>query len=333
MCCAFVVYAESVKTHALRHRITGRSDGSDTQLSKADLNGCSFEVVMFDTRELEDVPHFGGKLYPADKYPSLTAVINYKYAKKFGYDFTFAHMDKADRDPKFSIPWHRVFYFADRLKERSDEDACKWFLYLDTDAFLHDFDTPLESFIARMASRYNINRGVGAIFSQEQEHPPEMTMTLHGVNAGVYLIHSNANSRRLFDTWSASASDDPDLEKAWPAEQGVLTEMVFPGKYVTRLGPLRPDGQFHESASARLKQHGDIDVASTLALVNMTEMNSPWGWFVEHIWSGPGSEKRGTDFMGMLGSIYATDPDHFDELLSAVRTHVSTWSPSRISQQ
>merc|ERR1719487_149706 len=233
-------------------------------------------------------------------------------------------MDKADMNPKFGAPWHRVFYFADRLGTLKDQEQCKWFLYLDSDAFMHDFTTSLETFISSMASKYNIPKSVGAIFAQEQAHPPSMPTTYHGINAGVYLVQSNAQSRSLFDTWAAAANDDVDLAQTWPAEQGVLTELVFPGKYVTRMGKLLHD-KTHESASARLGQHDDV--AGDIALVNMTEMNSPWGWFVEHIWSGPGSEKRGTDYTAMLESIYATDPDHFAHLLGRVREHTSTWYP------
>mmetsp|Transcript_68152 Transcript_68152/g.106534 ORF Transcript_68152/g.106534 Transcript_68152/m.106534 type:complete len:286 (+) Transcript_68152:3-860(+) len=278
---------------------------------------------MFDTRNLTDVPSFEDKLIP-DQYQSLTAVINYAYSKHHGYDFNFVHIDKGDLMPHFSIPWHRVFYFSEKIKKMEHDDACKWFLYVDTDAFVRGFTTPLDEFIGEMSSKYDINEDVGAIFAQEQLHLPEMTWTLHAVNAGVYLVHANQKSQRLFNTWVAAASDDLELETTWPAEQGVLTELVFPGKFVTRLGAKLPDGR-HAGAHARLSHHEDI--SHDLALVNMTEMNSPWGWFVEHVWSGPGWEKRGTDYMEMLESIDAARPDRFASLLSEVRNHISTWVP------
>lgn len=315
--------ASSIGTRSLRDG-TRFETSSTAQLSTEDLKGCSFEIVMFDTRDLVDVPVFDGKLMPdLHHYQSLTAVINYAYAHKFGYKFNFVSMDKANMNPNFSIPWHRVFYFADRLNTLKEQAGCTWLMYVDTDAFMHDFTTSLDSFISSLSSKYNIDKDVGAIFAQEQT-TPLMTQTYHEVNAGVYLVQSNEQSRRLFDTWSAAASDDIDLEKAWPAEQGVLTELLFPGKYMTRMGELLPDGQ-HKAASARLGQHDDV--ASSVAVVNMTEMNSPWGWFVEHIWSGPGSEKRGTDYTDMLDRIDATDPHMFSYLLHSARKHMSSWYP------
>mmetsp|Transcript_113927 Transcript_113927/g.362276 ORF Transcript_113927/g.362276 Transcript_113927/m.362276 type:complete len:180 (+) Transcript_113927:36-575(+) len=155
---------------------------------------------MFDTRPLSDEPSFMGDLMP-DQYVSLSAVLNFHYAKKHGYTFSFVHMDEATMRQNFSVPWHRVFYFADRLTKdtqvyiREASDQCKWYLYLDTDAFVRDASTSLPAFIGDLAARYPIPEDVGAIFAQEQTHSPEMTFTFHAVSAGVYLVRANAHSR------------------------------------------------------------------------------------------------------------------------------------------
>merc|ERR1719316_1649822 len=205
---------------------------ANSSLTLDHLKKCSYEVVMFDTRNLTDIPSFDGKLVPL-QYWSLTAVLNYAYAKQFGYKFTFVHPDKHRLLSKFNIQWHRVFYFAERLRkvQQRQQGQCTWLLYLDTDAFVRDFETSLPRFLSRIASKYHIKDDVGAIFAQEQAHPPSMPYSWHAVNDGVYLVHANGQSRRFFDVWQSAASDDSELEKKWPAEQGVLTELYFPGKY------------------------------------------------------------------------------------------------------
>lgn len=280
---------------------------------------------MFDTRNLTSIPSYNGKLVPLQYY-SLTAVINYAYAKQFGYKFTFVHPDKHKLLANYNVQWHRVFYFAERLRKlkESQTQKCMWFLYLDTDAFVRDFETPLHTFIHRMASKYHMGEDVGAIFAQEQADPPYMPYSWHAVNDGVYLVRANAQSRHFFDVWQSAAGDDEDLAKAWPAEQGVLTELYFPGKYYTRVNKHGGGG-----SHARLRKHGDI--SSAVALVNMTEMNSPWGRFVEHIWSGPGWKKRDTDYIDMLTRINASEPKRFTGLLQEARAHVVAWMPDAAS--
>eukprot|EP00929_Paragymnodinium_shiwhaense_P053713 TRINITY_DN26901_c1_g2_i2.p1 TRINITY_DN26901_c1_g2~~TRINITY_DN26901_c1_g2_i2.p1 ORF type:complete len:278 (-),score=51.14 TRINITY_DN26901_c1_g2_i2:9-842(-) len=273
---------------------------------------------MFDTRNLTDIPAFMGELIP-DQYWSLTAVINYAYAKKYGYRFSFVHLDEDNLLPEYNVAWHRVFYFNQRLAELSQGStgaSCVWLVYVDTDAFFRGYDTSLPEFIGRMASTYHIQDDVGAIFAQEQVDPPMMPYTWHAINAGVYLVRSDEQSRHLFDTWKSAAQDDEELKKKWPAEQGVLTELYFPGKYYTKLG----------KQHAQLRNHGDIKEA--VALVNMTEMNSPWGRFIEHIWSGPGYQKRDHDYTAMLARIDDAEPERFQHMLNEVREHIVNWTPT-----
>jgi len=288
------------------------------------LKDCTFEIVMFDTRELTDVEQFMGKLVYEGEYWSVTPVINYLYAKQFGYNFTFVHLDKDKMLPKYNVAWHRVFYFAERLEELKQQkkenvggaSSCTWLLYLDTDAFVRGFSTSLASFVSDMASKYRMNDDVGAIFAQEQVKLPEMPTTWHAVNAGVYLVNANSeSSHHLFDTWQNASEDDVELEQSWPAEQGVLTELVLHGKYYTKVN----------KRHAQLRNHDEI--SGPVAVVNMTEMNSPWGRFVEHVWSGPGAERRNTEYMDMLARINASKPDYFAQMLAEVRDHIVDWTP------
>lgn len=282
-------------------------------MSDGRLQGCEFEVVMLDTRTLADEPSFMGMLVP-DQYVSLTAVLNYAYAKRFGYNFSFVHVKKLRQN--FSSPWHRVFYFNDLLVNESNDQRCKWYLHVDTDAFVRPPWKPMPAVISDLGARYHIGDDVGAIFAQEQIHPPMMPWTLHAVNAGVYLFQRNARSRHLFAEWVAAASDDPLLKATWPAEQGVLTELRFPGRYHTGL----------KLKHARLRRHDNV--AADIALVNMTEMNSPWGRFVEHIWSGPGSNLRAHGFMDALQAIGDAEASKFRTLLVEARRHMVSWTPT-----
>lgn len=286
----------------------------------AELQHCRFEVVMFDTREPEKVPAWLGVLMPQpNHYVSLTTVLNYAYAKKYGYDFRYVHLDASHLRTNFSAPWHRVFYFQERLRNETDDSSCRWYLHVDSDAFVRPPWRSLPEFLTDVAKRYSINSDTGAIFAQEQQLPPDMPHTLHAVNAGVYLVHPNARSRHLFQVWASAATDDPLLQAQWPAEQGVLTELRFPGRYYTGL-------KLHH---ARLHKHEDI--ATDLSLVNMTEMNSPWGRFVEHLWSGPGSDLRHRGFLDALKDVQAEDGPTFHRLLAEARRRIVPWAPSQPS--
>merc|ERR1712187_1042121 len=77
--------------------------------------------------------------------------------------------------------------------------------------------------------------------------------------------------RLLFNAWEDAARDaDPSLKEAWPADKAILTELVFPGRYARARIP-------------RMSAHGSLN--RTAAVVDMVEMNSPWGRFAVHAWS------------------------------------------------
>jgi len=286
-------------------------------LSASELQRCSFEVVMFDTRDLTDEPVLDGELAP-DHYWSLTAVLNYAYAKRHGYRFRWVHLDKQSRLTNYSVVWHRVFYFKEQLAALHGPASCSWLLHLDTDSFVREFQTDLPAFVEKMAHAYGIRDDVGVIFSQEQSVPGHFHSHKRWINAGIYLIQVNAQAQLFFDKWQSAAADVPAIQHRWPAEHGVLTEMAFPGQYITAPG------------HARLRDRGRIN--DLIALVNMTEMNSPWGRFIEHAWSGIGREHRKTDFLDALKKIDAADPDVFHRLLAEVRQqHVVAWSPKDVT--
>lgn len=317
---AVLAFAPTSDALSLRHGSGSR--GLHATLTADRLKKCSYEVVMFDSRNLTDERSVFGMLVP-QQYQSLTAVLNYAYAKQFGYNFTFVQPDVNRLRPKYSLVWHRVFYFAERLsKIRQTGNQCTWLVYIDTDAFVREFRTPLHEFLSRMASKYHISDDVGAIFAQEQTDPPMMPWTWHAINGGVYMVQVNERSRHLFDVWQNASKDDEELKHEWPAEQGVLTELYFPGKYHTRQGPFNGVDKGH----AHLRKHDSI--SNDIALVNMTEMNSPWGRFIEHDWSGPGWQKRERSFTDMLARINASEPERFEQLLNEARGHRVEWVPT-----
>ena len=117
------------------------------------------------------------------------------------------------------------------------------------------------------------------------------------------------------------------LQHAWPAEMGALTEMVLPGTYA-------PASILHREARW-LGVDGGIalamgQAAASVALVNMTEMNSPWGTFVEHVFSNRFRDSLlGAHLWdGLLRLNGGWNETRFEQHLESARQRLEQWWPS-----
>jgi len=107
----------------------------------------------------------------------------------------------------------------------------------------------------------------------------------------------------------------PEWQNEFPGEQGVLTELVT--------GWVSPE--FGGASGLGDPSHNNFK--ELVSVVNMTEMNSPWGKFVEHIWGGIGVHMRGKDYGAALLQIRGNEPGRFQTLLGQAREHVLRWDP------
>lgn len=249
--------------------------------SLARLQKCHFEVVMVDSRRLPaDEELASDRPMPYSRARTAVAVaINARYASKLGYEFRFVHvaLNSSALWPGFAPEWHKLFYLAERVEEAAQAEpeaySCRWLLYLDSDAWVHGYFS-LAEMIVDLAARYRIREDVGLVVAMEQpkvgvHEPPD---DLYWLNTGVLLVQVNENSRVFFRKWvSAAYTADRRFRHTFPREQGVLVELVVQ-EVLARQSRL-----LHAPTEA-------------VAIVNMTEFNSPHGRYVRHFW-GRGSQR------------------------------------------
>jgi len=196
-------------------------------LREALLGSCGFELIMVDNRPWKRV---GASNMP---YWVMATIVNYAYAARFAYSFRLVR--PAMQSARDYPGWNKVLYLRDRLSDLSAEPACTWLLYLDADAFVREADLPLPTFLAGLAARYPVSADVGIILARESNltgsgaAPPLAAF----LNTGVLLLRSGPQSRRLLDAWLLAGRhvQQRRLWTTWPAEQGILSELLLPGSY------------------------------------------------------------------------------------------------------
>mmetsp|Transcript_65648 Transcript_65648/g.182654 ORF Transcript_65648/g.182654 Transcript_65648/m.182654 type:complete len:321 (-) Transcript_65648:24-986(-) len=276
------------------------------------LRGCAFEIIMVDDRPWNRV---GWANMP---YWVAAAILNSEYATRFGYEFRLVR----PRFTRGSYPgWFKVMYMVERLEALSMAGRCAWMLYMDSDAFVRESNLPLDVYLADLADRYAIPHDVGAIFALEQnltgapEDPGNWPPQAEFLNTGVFLVQSSPWGRGLFDAWLAAARAvlQRRLWTTWPGEQGILSELLRPGSYAEAKSAYRPVPDLHRSFAA----------------VNMTELNSPWGRFVQHSWgkTATATVLRERSFRDALLRIDGARPDRLAALRGKAFQGAVAWTP------
>lgn len=233
---------------------------------------------MIETRGLETEESF-----PAEEasFWKKAAVLNYIYAKRHGYNFTYIHVN--DFPPgfeNFSAQALKPFVLHEEVLAASKAtQPCLWGLFLDSDAVvLAPFDSMLKNISAQLGGPTSLD-DTSAVLELE-----DGTTSDAFLNSGV-IIFRYERAGDLFSEW-VSEQQKPEnmmLRSAWPAEQGVLEQLL---QVVSR----DPHPRKVCSSTCRDK----------VGLVQPRTMNSPNGTFVRHIWSGPGVELRKTLYDSML---------------------------------
>ncbi|CAE7818158.1 ULP1B [Symbiodinium sp. CCMP2456] len=288
----------------------------------AALERCSFEVVMVDDRPWKRLAA------PQAPYWVLGAALNYAYAMHFSYRIRLVrpyHWTDPYKGMQGSYPgWNKVLYFSELLRE--SQQRCTWLLYLDCDAFVRAF-VPFTSLLSDLARRYGLNtgncEGTSAIFAREDPMPflnlssgPMPTGAVPAapfINTGVFFVRADClSSRQLFETWLSAAANLPRrrLWTTWPGEQGVLSQLLAPGSY--------PEASSGISLPFK---------SSAVAVVNMTEINSPWGHYIHHAWGTEATDHvlRRRAMVDSLLRLGAADPHVFGQLSRGILRHVTRW--------
>lgn len=266
-------------------------------------------------------------------YWVMAAALNYQYASRFGYRFRFiqpfSQGHEHERGELVGVypGWDKVMYFAELLQEQPIPSKCSWLLYLDSDAFVRETDVCIPAFLDDLARRYRFKpQEKAVIFAQEQpmEYLNMSTAPMPSgaqpaapfLNTGVFLVRADlAEARQLFHAWLASASqvDRRRLWTTWPGEQGIVSELLRPGSYVEARST---------AAVPRLEE-----LRAAVGVVNMTEMNSPWGRFVQHSWGSEATDAllRRQALVDALLRLGAAAPDIFRRLVRQVQRHTVRW--------
>lgn len=279
------------------------------RLRDESISGCMFEVVMVDNRPWK---RLGAQNMP---YWVMTGLINYAYASRFAYTFRLVRpsMQSAADYPG----WNKVLYLRDRLSELGAGSACTWLLYLDADAFVREPDLPLPVLLGSLARRYAIPARAGALLAREENltgslaEPPAAAF----LNTGVMLLRSGASGRELLDAWLLAGRhvEHRRLWNTWPGEQGILSELLLPGSY--------PPAKSSSASGRALRR--------SFAVVNMTEMNSPWGRFVQHNWGKTATDclLRDLALRDALLRLDCLKPACLAGLRRGVQAHTVSWTP------
>lgn len=190
---------------------------------------------------------------------------------------------------------------------------------MDTDAFVREYDVPMHVFLAGLASRYFIREDVGLILAREAnitgqpkgEEAPKAAF----INTGVIFVQLGRAAASFVDIWMATgyATERRRLRNTWPGEQGLITEYLLPGEY--------PSGRTALPYKPALRK--------TFALVNFTEMNSPWGRFVQHSYGKAANAQvaREQSFRDALLRLDCLRIECLAPIRKAIMSQMIAWTP------
>jgi len=186
--------------------------------------GCVFEIAMLERQPL-------GTSFNQKAYWAMNAVINKAYADKWGYAFTLAVPQK--QTPRMSKKpansWYRVPFLHQRLADaQARKEKCGWIVYMDSTSFIRNHDVPLSRFLDGLFKDQPMHPRTGGIFQWDAKN--------NGlVSDSSFLLQVNGHGEDLVNAWRQSGEADEAM-RFEAAEQGTLTELLFPGKVATRSG-------------------------------------------------------------------------------------------------
>jgi hypothetical protein len=215
-------------------------------------------ILMSDNRDLSN------DIDESD-YNSLTAVINYSYAKKMNYDFLYVRPGLNNEyptnnclSPKNELrhsAWSKLLTSIKIINEYPQYD---YVVYIDSDCIFYDNNLSIVDYI----SKSNVINGVGVMDSNIiflNDNPWNSKLPC----SGFYIYKNNNESKKMFEQWYQT--DDPrhNLKHIW--EQNSL--YINLNDFMNKISVI-DDWMFEERPSQFLRHIGTHERLKRISFFN-----------------------------------------------------------------
>lgn len=247
---------------------------------------------------------------------SMNAMINKAYADKWGYRFTLAKPE-AMLSSHVAESWYRVPWLQERL--RSKNAACGWMLYMDSTAFVQNHQVSLSRYLDDLFKDQPMNLRTGGIFQWDARRSGM-------VSDKIFFIQANGHGEELMNAWRSSSSEDEAMSFE-AAEQGTLTELLFPGKVATRSAKAM---KLFQVSHAKIHVGSEQLRGKATVLFSAGTEGQCWGDFIQDTSLAPEAvkKKRSLEQLRRIGLVGA----RFNERLPALSAAMRGWK-ALISQK
>lgn len=233
-----------------------------------------------------------------------SAVINYLYAKKHGYDFEYVRVASMPEDEEvrgWRIQAIKPYLLKKHISSQLPRNRDMWGMFLDSDVVPGNVDVPLEHLyenIARQICHGKVCQSdVGLVVELEEGASSAC------VNTGVLSFGYNEKTVDFLKAWieKQSSPEESEFLDGWPFEQAVLEHMI--GVNDTKLS----------NVGVR-----DVGLPIKIGIIRPRTMNTPWGSHFRHLWRGPGNETRDHVFDDTLRDLGIDSNDKFNDVLDEI---------------
>lgn len=253
---------------------------------------------------------------------SMNAMINKAYADKWGYRFTLAKPE-AMLSSHVAESWYRVPWLQERL--RSKNAACGWMLYMDSTAFVQNHQVSLSRYLDDLFKDQPMNLRTGGIFQWDARRSGM-------VSDKIFFIQANGHGEELMNAWRSSSSEDEAMSFE-AAEQGTLTELLFPGKVATRSAKAM---KLFQVSHAKIHVGSEQLRGEATVLFSAGTEGQCWGDFIQDTSLAPEAvkKKRSLEQLRRIGLVGARFNERLPALSAAMRGwKVPTWTAGMAGHQ
>lgn len=167
-------------------------------------------IFMSDNRELSNTLN-------NSNYNSLTASINYSYAKKMGYDFLYVRPGLNDEyptnncfSPKNELRHSAWSKLLSSIKIISDYPKYDYIVYIDSDCIFYDFNLSISDYLlkSKVVNGVPITES-NLIFLNDK--PWSLVLPC----SGFYIFKNNSDSKEMFKKWFETDDPKNNLNHNW----------------------------------------------------------------------------------------------------------------------